>query len=83
MLFKKHDKSSPLNFTHYAVLYPQNDDRIVAIDSVTSLIHPVYIPGSRPIKFLLSHAKRHGSWPPWRYEHDAFFRLTQTRTRKL
>ena len=40
MLFKYHRKSSPLNSTHYAVLYPQNDDRIVAIDSVTSF-HPV------------------------------------------
>ena len=27
--------------THYAMLYPQNGDRIVAIDFVTSL-HPVY-----------------------------------------
>ena len=35
MLFKQHDKSSPLNSTHYAILYPQNDDRIVAIDTVT------------------------------------------------
>ena len=26
---------------HYVVLYPQNGDRIVTIDSVTSL-HPVY-----------------------------------------
>jgi len=31
----------PLNSTHYAMLYPQNGDRIVAIDSVTSL-HPMY-----------------------------------------
>jgi len=38
----EHAKSSPLNSTHYVVLYPQNGDRIVAIDSVTSL-HPVYI----------------------------------------
>jgi len=28
-------------FTHYATLYPQNGERIVAIDSVTS-IHPMY-----------------------------------------
>jgi len=41
MLFKQDDKSSPLNSTHYAKLYTQNGDRIVAIDSVTSL-HPVY-----------------------------------------
>ena len=41
MLFKQHDKSSPLNSTHYAVLYPQNGDHIVAIDSVTSL-HTMY-----------------------------------------
>jgi len=41
MLFKQHDKSSLLNSTHYATLYPQNGDRIVAVDFVTS-IHPVY-----------------------------------------
>jgi len=41
MLFKYHDKSSPPNSTQYAMLYPQNGDRIVAIDSVTSF-HPVY-----------------------------------------
>ena len=35
MLFKEHDKSSTLDFIHYAKLYPQNGDRIVAIDSVT------------------------------------------------
>ena len=29
----------PLNYTHYAMLYPQNGGRIVAIDSVTSLRH--------------------------------------------
>ena len=34
-----HDVSLPLNSTHYAMLYPQNGDRIVTIDSVTSL-HP-------------------------------------------
>jgi len=37
ILFKEHDKSSPLNSTHCAMLYLQNGDRIVAIDSVTSL----------------------------------------------
>ena len=43
MLFlKKHDKSSPINSTHYAMLYPQNDDCFAAIDSVT-LLHPIYI----------------------------------------
>jgi len=31
----------PLTSTHYAMLYPQNSDRIAAIDSVTSL-HPIY-----------------------------------------
>jgi len=41
MLFKHYSKSSPLNSAHYAMLYPQNGDRTVAIDSVTSL-HPVY-----------------------------------------
>ena len=33
--------SSPINYTHYAKLYPQNGERIVTIDSVTS-VHPVY-----------------------------------------
>jgi len=27
----------PLNSTHYTVLYPQNGDRIITIDYVTSL----------------------------------------------
>ena len=34
-------KSSPINSTHYAKLYPQNGEPVVAIDSVTSF-HPVY-----------------------------------------
>jgi len=38
---EQHDKSSPLNSTHYAVFYPQNGDRVVAIDFVTSF-HPMY-----------------------------------------
>jgi len=42
MLFKKHDKSSAVYSTHCAMAYPQNGDRIVAIDSVTSL-HHMYI----------------------------------------
>jgi len=29
-------KSSPINSTHYAKLYPQNNERIVTIESVTS-----------------------------------------------
>jgi len=41
MLFKQHEKYSSLNSTHYATLYPQNGDRIVAIEPVTSR-HPVY-----------------------------------------
>ena len=32
---------SPFNSAHYIVLYPQNGDRTVIIDSVTSL-HPMY-----------------------------------------
>jgi len=40
VLFELRDKSSPFNSTHYIVLYPQNGDRIVTIDSVTSL-HPI------------------------------------------
>ena len=34
-------KSSPINSTRYAKLYPQNGDRIVAIDSVTTF-YPMY-----------------------------------------
>ena len=45
ILFEWHDKSSPFNSTHYVVFYPQNGDRIVTIDSVTSL-HPVCRPTS-------------------------------------
>ena len=41
ILFEQHDKSSPFNSTHYVVLYPQNGDRIVTIDSVTSF-HPMH-----------------------------------------
>ena len=33
-MFDKHDKFSPFSSTHYVVLYPQNGDRIVTIDSV-------------------------------------------------
>ena len=32
----------PLNSTHYVVLCPQNDDCIVTIVFVTSLLHPLY-----------------------------------------
>jgi len=41
ILFELDDKSSPFNSTHYIVLYPQNGDRIVTIDSVMSL-YPMY-----------------------------------------
>ena len=36
----KYGKSSSINSTHYAKLYPQYGDRIVTIDSVT-LFHPI------------------------------------------
>jgi len=42
ILLELHDKFSPFNSTHCIVLYPQNGDRIVTIDSVTSL-YPMYI----------------------------------------
>ena len=42
VLFEKHDKSSPFNRTLYVVFYPQNGDRIVTIDSVTSLHSMMY-----------------------------------------
>jgi len=51
MLFKLQDKSSPPSYKHYSMLYPQNGDRIVAIDSVTSL-HPMYVKNSRHRKHL-------------------------------
>jgi len=37
----------PVNYTHYAVLYPQNGDRIVTIDYVTSLhsMYSLYVAG--------------------------------------
>ena len=35
--------SLPFNSAHYIMLYPQNGDRILTIDSVTTL-HPVYSP---------------------------------------
>ena len=35
------NKSSPFISVHYVVLYSQNGDRIVTIDSMTSL-HPIY-----------------------------------------
>jgi len=41
ILFELHDKSSPFNSTRYIVLYPQNGDRIVTIDSVYTII-PTY-----------------------------------------
>jgi len=40
ILFESRDKSAPFNSTHFIVLYPQNGDRIVTTDVVTSL-HPV------------------------------------------
>jgi len=42
MLFKQHFYSSPLNSTHYAMLYPQNSDRFAAVDFVTSF-RPMYL----------------------------------------
>jgi len=40
-LFEWHTKSSPINSASYNELYPQNGDRIVNMDYVTSL-HPLY-----------------------------------------
>jgi len=54
MLLKWHDKSLPLNSTHYAMLYTQNGDRIVAIDSVTSF-RPMY--STHRNRFRLLEAK--------------------------
>ena len=41
ILFKIHGKSSPIKFTDYAKLYPQNGERVVTIESVTSF-HSMY-----------------------------------------
>jgi len=53
MLFKQHNESSHLNSTHYAMLYPQNADRIVVIDSVTSLSLTLRIVTRQKIRNLL------------------------------
>ena len=37
VLFASHDKCLPFSSTHYVLLYPQNGDRNVTIDYVTSL----------------------------------------------
>jgi len=52
ILFEQHDKSLLFKSTHYIALYPQNGDRIVAIDSMT-LLHPVY---SNPRTHSLTHS---------------------------
>ena len=58
----KYDKSSPLNSTHhFYMLYPQNGDRIVAIDSVTSL-HPVY---KRQVHGVSQRRQRTNEPWPW------------------
>jgi len=44
-LSEQHGKSSPFNSTHCSVLYPQNGDRIVTIDSVTP-VRRMYKDGS-------------------------------------
>ena len=41
ILFERDGKSSPTNYTHYTKLYPQNGERIVTIDAVTSF-HRMY-----------------------------------------
>jgi len=59
MLFKQHNKFSPLNSAHYAMLYPQNGDHIVAIDSVTSL-HTMYShDGVHPLRSLVTSVLSH------------------------
>ena len=63
IVLEYHDESSPFNSTHYGVLYPQNGDRIVTTDSVTSL-HAMYwhcwhsmkstVSARLPVSFCLS-----------------------------
>jgi len=57
ILFEQDAKSSLFNSTHHIVLYPQNGDRIVTIDSVTSL-HPVY--SQTAVHFSSSAIYEHG-----------------------
>ena len=71
VLFKQHDKSSPLNSTHYA-LYSQNGDRIVATDSVTS-VHSMYtiadVTSVHRIRLTVIHfAKKLGKTPLMQYK---------------
>ena len=58
---------SPINATHYAKLYPQNGERIVTIDSVTS-IHPMYRPNYRLSTVDMVVQRRDG--PCWLRELD-------------
>ena len=67
MLFKWHNKTSPLNSTHYAKLYPQNGDRIVAINSVTSF-HPVYRPNVPSVLWCCWLGGRKGIRPVKNFE---------------
>ena len=53
-------KSSPINSTHYAKLYPQNGEPVVAIDSVTSF-HPIYRPTDADLTLLAVWSQPHRS----------------------
>ena len=70
--YRRITKSSPLNSTNYTVLYPQNGDRIVTIDYVTSL-HPVYrrkphFNASRANTGLLVHVCHTMSTPEFKHK---------------
>jgi len=59
VMVEKHGKSSPINSTHYARLYPQNGERIVTIESMTSL-HPMYTRSIyRPTRICRKHSCIH------------------------
>jgi len=55
--FELHGKYSPTNSTHFAKLYPQNGERVVNIDSVTSF-HPEYTSHSFLSNLLFWYAIR-------------------------
>ena len=60
VLFEQRDKSLPFNSTHYMVLCPQNHDRIVTTDSVTS-IHPTYIKNNISCEWSTSSNTSHST----------------------
>ena len=77
ILFEKHTKSSPINSTNYTVLYPQNGDRAVNIDYVTSLHAMKQTDGRIQLDFTFntdcSQSTLHIVWTEVRNEKVLFF----------